>query len=78
MTRVSALNLLPGLTYSLNTELTLAENAFNAGRKVVACALMEAFVLEVESVPHGLLLAPSAADLLARANRIRAVMGCGG
>lgn len=73
---VKSLGLPPLTQATLVGELLLAKTALANGYKGVACAAMATFVSEVNALSGRTIKATDAADLVARATRIEAVVAC--
>ena len=68
-----------GIANSLDTKLAnalAALNAANAGNRANVCNVLGAFINETQAQAGKKLTQAQAADLIADANRIRAVLGC--
>ena len=73
---VASLGLRRLVAASLDTELRFAQTALAAGYPKLACASLALFELEVRVLPPSAISSADAADLVASAKRIRAVLGC--
>ncbi len=73
---VNGLGLQPGIATSLTAKLQTALAAANAGDLARACNLLDAFINEVQAQSGKKLTAAEAAQLIAEATRIKAVLGC--
>jgi hypothetical protein len=73
---VQGFNLPKGMENSLVTKLEHAQAALAAGDTATACSLLGAFINETRAQSGKKLTAEQAAEMISRADQIRAVLGC--